>query len=209
MGFPPRRFPLRFSFALGFLFLVGASIQAQTPFFKNSLEGAPSRFATNLLVTGLSYHPDGGENEGYPRQLDEEAYWVLLLGGQLDGDMYLHRYLLLRASISVYRDCADVWSGFYHLGPRLNLPIGSRFVFRVGIGPTLLWRQNWLGVVDGYTKDSFYGKATHGDFQTKFIWYGGDLDFEWKLTPKLSLIYANIPGWPEVITSNIGLRVNL
>jgi len=169
-------------------------------------EGAPARFAANALFTGLSFHPDGGENEGYPRQLDDKAFWVLILGGQIDADMYLHRYFLLRASTSVYRDCADVWSGFYHFGPRLNLPLGPRFVFRIGIGPTLLWRENWLGVVPGYTKDSFYGKATRGDYQTKFIWYGGDLDFEWKLTPKVSLLYGNIPGWPEVITSNLGMR---
>jgi hypothetical protein len=176
-------------------------------FFTTPPTGAPSRFAANFLATGLSYHPGGGENEGYPRQLDDKGLWVVILGGEVDADMYLHRYLILRAATSLYRDCADVWSGFYHLAPRLNLPIGSRFTFRIGIGPTLLWRENWLGVVPGYTKDSFYGKATQGEYQSKLIWYGGDLDFEWRLTPRLSLLYANIPGWPEVVTSNIGVRV--
>jgi hypothetical protein len=163
-------------------------------------------WAANFLLMGLTFHPDGGENEGYPRQLDDEAYFVIMPGMQADLDYQFHRYALARFSTSLYRDCADVWSGFFHLGPRVNLPIGERFVFRVGIGPTYLWRQNWFGVVAGYRKDSFYGDGKPGDFQTKFLWYGGDLDFEWKLNPKVSLIYANIPGWPEVITSNVGLR---
>jgi hypothetical protein len=163
-------------------------------------------WAANFLLMGLTFHPDGGENEGYPRQLDDEAYFVIMPGMQADLDYQFHRYALARFSTSLYRDCADVWSGFFHLGPRVNLPIGERFVFRVGIGPTYLWRQNWFGVVAGYRKDSFYGDGKPGDFQTKFLWYGGDLDFEWKLNSKVSLIYANIPGWPEVITSNVGLR---
>ncbi len=69
------------------------------------------------------------------------------------------------------------------MGPRLNLPLGEKFVFRVGVGP-LIWRENWNGVVKGYTKDSFYGAATNNKYQTNFIWYGGNLDFEWKLAIK-------------------------
>jgi hypothetical protein len=183
-------------------------LAAALPAFSGELwSGQPERpWAVNALLTGLTYHPDGGENEGYPRQLDDEAYWVVMPGMQVDVDYALHRFALARISTSLYRDCADVWSGYFHLGPRLNLPLGSRFVFRIGIGPTYLWRENWLGKVEGYTKDSFYGKATPGDFQGKFIWYGGDIDIEYKINEKVSFIYANIPGWPEVITSNVGLR---
>ena len=166
----------------------------------------PHRFGANLLFQGLTYHPDGGEHEDYPRKLDAAAYWVLLLGTQADFDWYFHKYGLARGSVALVRDCADVWSGYFHLGPRLNLPWGDRFVFRVGIGPTLVWRQQWYGKVAGYTHDSFYGRDTTATFQTKFLWYGGNLDFEWKIRPDLSLIYSNIPGWPEVLTSSFGGR---
>ncbi len=165
-----------------------------------------NRFGTNLLFNGLTYHPGGGDHERYPRKLDDAAYWVLQVGGQADLDWYLHRYVLLRGSVSVIRDCEDVWSGFFHLGPRLNLPIGPKFVFRIGIGPTLVWRQTWFGVDSTYHGDSFYGRDSTGAYQSRFLWYGGNLDFEWKIRRNLSLLYSNLPGWPHVITSSIGAR---
>jgi hypothetical protein len=165
-----------------------------------------NRFGFNAKWVGLTFHPDGGENQGYPLQLDDGAYFVVQLGLQADADYYLHRWFLLRATTSLYKDCALVWAGYNHIGFRVNVPIGERFVFRVGIGPTQVWRQNWLGKVDGYVRDSFFGKGGPGAFQDKFLWYGGDLDFEWKIRDNWSFVYGMIPGWPEVITNNIGGR---
>ncbi len=169
----------------------------------------PSRFAVGLKYTGLSYHPGGGENiEHYKRSLDDKDYWVVLIGAQTDADYMLNRFLYLRASGSLYKDCADVWAGFYHFGFRANMDFTPKFSARIGIGPTYLWRQNWLGKVKGYgnTKDSFFGPATHGDFQGAFILYGGDVEAEWKIKPQLSLVYSVIPGYPEVIQNSLGMR---
>lgn len=166
----------------------------------------PSRFGAGLKFTGLSYHPDGGENEGYPRQLDDKAFWVLLLGGEADLDWRPHRFLYVRASTSFYKDCADLWAGYYHLGFRANYDIGERVGLRIGIGPTYLWRQNWYGRVAGYRRDSFFGEPTGGDYQGAFIWYGGDAEAEWKLNDRAAFVYSVIPGWPEVIQSSIGMR---
>jgi hypothetical protein len=33
-------------------------------------------------------------------------------------------------------------------------------------------------------------------------------DVEWKAWDKVSLVYSVIPGYPEVITSSLGLRMN-
>jgi hypothetical protein len=167
----------------------------------------PDRFGAGLKYTGLSYHPGGGENEEhYLRSLDSKDYWVVLVGLQGDVDYRVHRFLLLRASTSLYKDCADLWAGYYHFGFRANWDVTDRFAARVGIGPTYLWRQNWAGKVKGYTKDSFFGPATGGNFQGKFIWYGGDVEAEWKAWDRVSLAYSVIPGYPEVIQNSIGVR---
>lgn len=168
----------------------------------------PSRFALGLNYTGISYHPGGGENEEpYKRSLDDKDYWVWLLGVQANADYKLHKYFYLRASTSAYKDCADLWAGYYHLGFRANWDVTGKFSMRIGIGPTYLWRQNWFGVVKGYTKDSFFGPAKGGDFQGKLIFYGGDAEFEWKAWDKVSLVYAVIPGYPEVIQNSVGARL--
>lgn len=186
------------------LFVTAAFARAADPAYLD-----PSRFAANLKYTGLSYHPGGGENEEhYKRSLDDKDFWVVLVGLQADGDYKLNRFLYLRASTSLYRDCSDLWAGFYHFGFRANWDATDRLSLRVGIGPTYLWRQNWYGKVKGYKKDSFFGDAKGGDFQTAFIWYGGDVDVEWKAWDKVSLVYGVIPGYPEVIQNSIGARYN-
>ncbi|MEO7427040.1 MAG: hypothetical protein ABI036_17765 [Fibrobacteria bacterium] len=170
---------------------------------------APERFAAALKYTGLTYHPGGGENtEHYKRSLDANDYWVILVGFQGDADYKLHRFFYVRASASLYQDCAELWAGYYHLGFRANWDVNDKISLRIGIGPTYLWRQNWFGRVKDYEKDSFFGAAKGGDFQGAFIWYGGDADVEWKAWDKLSLVYSVIPGYPEVITSSLGLRYN-
>jgi hypothetical protein len=173
----------------------------------------PSRFGVGAKYMGLSYHPGGGENEEhYLRSLDDKDYWVVLVGAQLDADYRalelpaLRSSLMIRASTSFYKDCSDLWAGFYHLGFRANWDATPRFSVRIGVGPTYLWRQNWFGRVKGYTKDSFFGKATGGDYQGKYISYGGDFEAEWRAWPKVSLVYGCIPGWPEVIQNSVGLR---
>lgn len=166
----------------------------------------PGRFGMGLKYTGLSYHPDGGENEGYPRQLDDEAFWVLLIGGAVEADWRPHKFLYIRAATTFYKDCADLWAGYYHLGFRANYDIGERVGVRIGIGPTYLWRQNWFGKVKGYKRDSFFGEPTGGDFQGAFILYGGDAEVEWKADDRFSFVYSVIPGWPEVIQSSVGMR---
>lgn len=168
----------------------------------------PSRFALGLNFTGISYHPGGGENaEPYKRSLDDEDYWVLLMGFQANADYKLHRFFYLRTATSVYRDCADVWAGYYHLGFRANWDVTEKFSMRIGIGPTYLWRQNWYGRVKDYKKDSFFGDAKPGDFQGKGIFYGGDAELEWKAWDRVSLVYAVIPGYPEVVQNSIGMRL--
>ena len=193
------------------LLLLAAAVSIAAPSVRAADAGYldPSRFAANLKYTGLSYHPGGGENEEhYKRSLDDKDYWVVLVGAQADVDYKLHRFFYLRASTSLYKDCSDLWAGFYHFGFRANWDATERLALRVGIGPTYLWRQNWFGKVKGYTKDSFFGPATTGTFQNAFIWYGGDVDVEWKAWEHVSLLYGVIPGYPEVIQSSLGLRCN-
>lgn len=194
----------RKALALAGLLLAAQSTQAG--FDPASPLNDPSRFGLGLKYTGLTYHPDGGENEGYPRKLDDAAFWVLLVGGAVEADWRAHKFLYLRASTTVYRDCSDVWAGYYHLGFRANYDIGERVGVRIGIGPTYLWRQNWFGRVEGYRRDSFFGEPTGGDYQSAFIWYGGDAEIEWKADDRFSFVYSVIPGWPEVIQSSVGMR---
>ncbi|MDB5047266.1 MAG: hypothetical protein JWO30_337 [Fibrobacteres bacterium] len=165
-----------------------------------------NRFALGANYYALTYHPGGGGAE-YPRQFDDKAYWVLQVGGEGYADYYVKPWFLVRGAGSLYKDCADVWAGFAHLGFRLNWAPAERLAFRIGIGPSFLWRQSWLGKVKNYRSDAFFGRPDPGaKFQSAWIWYGGNLEAEYKLRPHLGLLYSLVPGYPFVITSSLGLR---
>lgn len=165
-----------------------------------------NRFAFGANYYALTYHPGGGGAE-YPRQLDDQAYWVIQLGGEAMADWYAKPWFLLRAAGSVYKDCADVWAGHAHLGFRLNWVPASRLALRIGIGPTILWRESWLGVVPRYRSDAFFGRPkASDDFQSAWIWYGGNVEAEVKLARGVGLLYSLVPGYPLVMTSSLGLR---
>lgn len=171
-------------------------------------EGSPpaERFAVGANYYALTYHPGGGGAE-YPRQFDDKAFWVLQVGAEAYGDYYLTPWFLLRATGSLYKDCADVWAGFGHFGFRLEWEPAPPVALRIGIGPSFLWRESWLGVVKRYHADGFFGRPASGDrFQSAWILYGGNLEAEWKIRPGLGLLYSVVPGFPFVITSSLGLR---
>lgn len=167
---------------------------------------AGERFALGANYYALTYHPGGGGAE-YPRQFDDKAYWVLQVGAEVYGDYYLAPWFLLRAAGSLYKDCADVWAGFGHFGFRFEWEPAPPVALRIGIGPSFLWRESWLGVVKRYRADGFFGRPDPDDrFQSAWIPYGGNVEAEWKIRPGLGLLYSVVPGFPFVITSSLGLR---
>lgn len=165
-----------------------------------------TQFALGADYYALTYHPGGGGAQ-YPRQLDDSAYWVLQVGAEGYADYYALPWLIIRAAGASYKDCADVWAGFVHLGFRLNWAPTERTAFRIGIGPSFLWRENWYGVVKRYRADAFFGRPKVTDnWQTAWIWYGGNLEAEYKFARNVGVLYSLVPGYPLVITSSLGLR---
>lgn len=174
-----------------------------------------SKISVDVQYFGLTYHPGGGNDDPdhqYPRAIDSAAYWVYQVGAQVDLN-YQYKalpYLSLQMTTALFKDCIDVWSGHVHVGPRLQYRPELGWGASIGVGPTVIWRENWWkrqDVVPWYHGDGFYGHQKNADaVQTAFLWYGGNLDLSYMFTPKVGVIYSVIPGWPQVISSAIGLR---
>jgi hypothetical protein len=196
-------------------FFVGiAQSQGLPEDFQSSSSASPYQWSVNGKYFGLTFHPGGGNDDPqfqYPRRLDAEAYWVLQVGTEVDVD-WLHKdlpWLGLRLTNAVFLDCIDVWSGHVHFGPRFQHRFASGLGFSIGLGPTLLWRENWWlkKEVSWYNGDGFYGKKeTQETYQTAFLWYGGNLEASWMFHQDWGLVYSLVPGWPQVLTSSAGLR---
>ena len=151
------------------------------------------QYALNLKLYGLTHHINKN--------------WFLHPGAEVDADYYLNDQFLLRASAATYQDSGGFWSGFFQLGVYLEANKFDRMLFRMGIGPTYIWRENWWTKTTGYQGNAFYGKTPQtGAFETNFLWYGGYLEFEWIYSKDIRFIYAIVPGYPVIIVNNIGLR---
>lgn len=198
--------PFRFIPFAAFVALAGVTASPIKSATESDVSDYSNRFALGANYYALTYHPGGGGAD-YPRELDKDAYWVIQLGGEANADYYLSRWFLLRAAGSLYKDCADVWAGYAHLGFRLNWAPAPRLALRIGIGPSFLWRESWLGKVARYRSDAFFGRPSPDDrFQSAWIWYGGNMEAEIKLGRGMGLVYSLVPGYPLVMTSSLGLR---
>jgi hypothetical protein len=63
-----------------------------------------------------------------------------------------------------------VWAGFGHFGFRFEWEPTPPVALRIGIGPSFLWRESWLGVVERYRADGFFGRPAPEDrFQSAWI----------------------------------------
>lgn len=133
--------------------------------------------------------------------------WFFHPGIEVDGDYYLSEMFLLRAGAATYQDSGGFWSGFFQFAVFLEAKKFDSFYFRMGIGPSFIWRENWWEKVDGYSGNAFYGKKIQsGPFETNLLWYGGYLELEWIYSKKMRFTYSLVPGYPVIIVNNIGVR---
>jgi len=170
--------------------------------------GNTSPWYVSFQFLGLTYHPDGGTTpEVYPLKLDEKAYLVVDVGVAASLDYQLGKYAFLRFTSTLYKDCAFVTAGCFHLGPRIQFK-GKKNNFNAGIGPILSYRKDWHQFPE-YTDDDFYGDRVYGSWQYRFFPAAIELEYLRRINDHLEFQYSLIPGAPLVITSMFGIRLSL
>jgi hypothetical protein len=174
----------------------------------DSTSGRISPWYISFQYLGLTYHPDGGTTpEVYPLKLDRKAYLVLDVGIAANLDYRLGKFIFLRFTSSLYKDCAFVTAGCFHMGPRLQYGWKKNLI-NLGVGPILSFREDWHQFKE-YQTDDFYGDRVHGNWQYRFFFYAVELEYLRRINDHLDFQYSLIPGAPLVITSLFGIRFKL
>jgi hypothetical protein len=174
----------------------------------DSTSGKISHWYLSFQYLGLTYHPDGGTTpEVYPLKLDKKAYFVIDLGVTANLDYNIHKYMFLRFTTALYKDCAFVTAGCFHIGPRFQYAWKKNRI-DLGIGPILSYREDWHQF-EQYTTDEFYGDRVYGRWQYRFFPYAIELEYFHRINDKLDFQYSLIPGAPLVITSLFGVRFKI
>lgn len=164
--------------------------------------------ALGVKFFGLSIHPDGDPNAFLmPRKLDKDGVLVLNLGAEITYEKFLVRDdFSVKAVQAFYSDCAAQPGGFTHVGLRGKILKKNRSSVYGGIGPTLIYRKNW-GLLADYEDPGYFAGKEDGELQYKFLWYGGELEYSYRVSDKLILAASFIPGYPKLMSLALGVTI--
>ena len=161
-----------------------------------------------IKLFGLSIHPKGERANAFlmPRKLDKNAYLVMNVGGILSYEHFVFRDILsIKTANALYSDCAARLGGFFHIGIRGTIIKSGRHVLNGGIGPTLVFRRNWLEL-DGYVNPNRFKGGLGEKWQYLFLWYGGEFEYKYALNKKIDFAVSFVPGYPDLMNLSMGIN---
>lgn len=153
-----------------------------------------------------TWHPKGQKMAFLmPHKLDQNAYFVLNWGFIANYQRYVYKNRWsFKVAQGAYSDCARLFAGHTHLGLRLNMLNSRRHFLEIGFGPTLVYRQTWSRF-PGYEQETGLLKNTDR-WQWNFVWYGGEIEYDYRISPHIDLNINAIPGPPDFVTFAAGVR---
>ena len=138
---------------------------------------------------GLSIHPKGEKENAFlmPNKLDKDGYFVMNLGGVASYEHFIFKDIVsLKVAQAIYADCAARLGGFSHIGIRGTFLRKGKHTLSGGIGPTIVFRRNWLDL-EGYDNQNRFIGDKKATWQYLFLWYGGEFEYKYALNEKLKL----------------------
>jgi len=157
---------------------------------------------------GFSFHPDGDVNaDNMPTKVDRNGVLVINIGMYFGYENFFYKdKLSYKVVTAFYSDCGGLFSGLVHVGFRGVIFQKERFSINGGLGPTFIYRRSWYSKFDDYVNSGFYDGNETDFWQYKFLWYGGELEFNYKLNKSLDLSATFIPGYPKLLALSFGVR---
>jgi hypothetical protein len=158
-----------------------------------------------LKYFGLTFHPFG-DRTAYlqPYKLDKGAHLVANFGGFIGYEHYIWQDI---ASIKVmqafFTDCSAGKAGFTHIGIRGLMLDKNKNRLMLGVGPTWFYRESWSRFPE--YKDKGFFKNENG-VQSKFFWYGVEIEYDRQISNNLDLSVSYTPGLPFVMTFAVGVK---
>ncbi len=154
---------------------------------------------------GFSIHPKGdAQADLMPYKLDKKGKYILNFGTILSYQKFIYRDLIsVKFAQGIYTDSGGLLSGHTHLGFRVVFLEKGKNNFSMGFGPTLIYRRNW-NIKEGYVSTGLFEES--GKIQYKFVWYGGEFEYNRFINEHLDLSVNFLPGYPLVMSFGVGVR---
>lgn len=163
------------------------------------------KHAISAQWIGLVFHPKGGTYpHRYIRKLDPQAYFVVEHGMVLSYEHQVFDRGYIRGAIAYNLDCANVPAGFFHVGFHYQLLSRKRHILTAGLGPTLVFREDWHQFPE-YVSDEFFKERVHGKWQYRFVMFG-DIEYNYRVSEKLAINVGFIPAGHLLLTFTFGIK---
>jgi hypothetical protein len=169
-----------------------------------------SQMTFGVKISGLAFHPKKELNEAcYRWKIDKKGKLVGFVGVTFTSAYQFNNYVGVKFTQTFMPfDCAGKFASVTHLGINLtdrivgwknDLHRGS-----VSIGPLFYLRKGWLQL-DGYEPDTDFIKTTKSEkWQRKFVWYGGQMQYDYYFKTNQAVSVNFFPGYPYIYSLGVG-----
>jgi len=166
------------------------------------------QFSFGIKYMGLTVHlKKSAHPQLYKLKLDKKGYAVVNHGMVLIAEYFVAQNASIRFSQALVPfDCAGQFLG----GSQIAFSYG-RYIsaspneIRVSAGPMWFYRKNWQ-FLKGYVDDGLFKVSKNGKWQSKFVWHGGEIEYNYWLKSKQAFSLNWMPGIPELFTFAPGMK---
>ncbi len=203
---------LKFSIIFLFSSRLFASVLFLGIFFFFSYR-AKAQVSVGFTIGGIAYHPLREANARiYKWKFDRQGHFVGYTGLSIFVSYRINRYVGIKLiQAIVLHDCAGKFAGITHLGINLFddiLAWNDRFnEFSMSIGPFWYYRRNWTKEKAYRNMPDFISLSANKRWEKKFVWYGGQIEFDHFSAGNQPLVFNFLPGLPYIFTLGIGSKI--
>ena len=164
-----------------------------------------------LKFFGLSFHPKGEHENAFlmPNKLDKNGYLVMNFGAVVSYEHFIFKEIIsLKVAQALYSDCAARLGGFSHIGLRGRILKKGKHTLLGGIGPTIIYRKNWVEL-NGYENKNRFKGEIYDKWQYMFIWYGGEFEYRYSISENMDITSSFVPGYPDLMSLSFGINIKI
>jgi hypothetical protein len=171
-----------------------------------------AQFSFGITVGGLAYHFENSPNVAfYKWKLSKNGLLTGYAGVTLSASYQINDYVGLKIVQSlIFHDSAGKFAGITNAGIELHDDvIGLRSPihrFSVCIGPFWYYRKGWSGIPDYQNDPDFLKTGKNQRWESKFIWYGGFLRYNYAVDALNDLSVDLLPAIPHMSAISLGFN---
>lgn len=156
------------------------------------------------LTTHLKKYP---YSKNYRGKLDRRGMAVVTDGIVVTLDIYLNQNWHLKIAQSyIPHDCGGKFLGMAHVGLGYTATDFHPHRGSVSFGPMFFYRRSWHGLPDYSDPSNFFKTSRNGRWQTKFVWHGGQIEYDYFFRSNQALSLNVVPAVPELFSFTPGWK---